>query len=45
MRASCKVSVEAADNSALIVGDLQGSLSQQLGPHPILLLNIIDTIN
>jgi hypothetical protein len=45
MRASRKVSLEADDNSALIVGDLQGSLSQQLGPHPILLLNINDALN
>jgi len=45
MRASRKVSVEADDNSAMIFGDLQGPLSHQLGPHPILLLNIIDTLN
>ncbi len=45
MRASRKVSVEADDNSAMIFGDLQGPLSQQHGPHPILLLNIIDTLN
>ncbi len=43
--AVCKVLVEVDDNSAMIFGDLQGSLSEQLGPHPILLLNIIDTLN
>jgi hypothetical protein len=33
--------MKADDDSALIVGFLQGILGQQLGPHPIHLLNLI----
>jgi hypothetical protein len=33
--------MEVDDNSAMIVGDPQGTLGHQLKPHPIELLNII----
>jgi hypothetical protein len=39
-----KVLVEVYNNSALIVGDPQGILGQQLRPHPIYLLNSIITL-
>ncbi len=36
-----KVLLEVDDNSVLIVGDDQGSLTQKLRAHPVHLLNII----
>jgi hypothetical protein len=39
-----KVLVEVYNNSALIVGDPQGILGQQLRLHPMYLLNIIITL-
>ncbi len=41
VRAGRKVLMEVDDKSALIVGNLQGILGQQLRPHPVHLLNII----
>jgi hypothetical protein len=43
MQAGRKVLAEIEDNSALIVGDPQGILGQQLRPRPVHLSNIIIT--
>ncbi len=39
-----KVLMEVYNNSALIVGDPQGILGQQLWPHQVHFLNIIITV-
>jgi hypothetical protein len=39
--AACEVLMEVDDNGRLIVGNLQGTLGQQLRPYPIHLLKII----